>query len=206
MKLFYSPTSPYARKVLLAAHQLGLIDRIELIGSALSPIACDPQVAERNPLGKIPALVTDDGQALYDSRVIVEYLESLSEGTLLPAAPDPARWTALRHQALADGLQDAALLARYETFLRPEPLRRSTAPSMCWRPRSARSRPARLWARSPRPAPWATWTSASPTTIGGQGGRRFAPSTPATPAGPTWSRPIRPGPDEGLGLGGGRGP
>jgi glutathione S-transferase len=123
MKLFYSPASPYARKVLLAAHQLGLIDRIEVIGATLSPIACDPQVAERNPLGKIPALVTDDGQALYDSRVIVEYLESLGGGTLLPVAPDPARWTALRHQALADGLQDAALLARYETFLRPEPLR-----------------------------------------------------------------------------------
>jgi glutathione S-transferase len=123
MKLFYSPTSPYARKVLLAAHQLGLIDRIELIGSALSPIVGDPQVAERNPLGKIPALVTDDGEALYDSRVIVEYLESLGEGALAPAASDPARWTALRHQALADGVQDAALLARYETFLRPEPLR-----------------------------------------------------------------------------------
>lgn len=121
MKLFYSSASPYARKVLLAAHQLGLIDRIEVVPATLSPVADDPRVSDRNPLGKIPTLLLDDGAALYDSRVIVEYLEDLAGQALAP--PAPARWDALRRQALADGLLDAALLARYEDFLRPEEFR-----------------------------------------------------------------------------------
>jgi glutathione S-transferase len=120
MKLFYSSHSPFVRKVRVTAIMLGLEKRIEIIDTPTTPIATDPAVAAANPLGKIPALVTDDGDSLFDSRVICEYLISLAGNqTLLPAA-GPARWTALRQQALADGLMEAAILRRYESFLRPE--------------------------------------------------------------------------------------
>lgn len=119
MKLFYSQTSPYARKVRLAAEHLGLTDRIELVAATTTPIAEDAALAAAAPLGKIPALVLDDGQVLFDSRVIVEYLDSLAGGRLLPPASDSARWRTLRLQATADGLLDAAILMRYEVALRP---------------------------------------------------------------------------------------
>jgi glutathione S-transferase len=120
MKLFYSQTSPYARKVRLAAQHLGLTDRIELVAASTTPIAEDAALAAAAPLGKIPALVLDDGTVLFDSRVIVEYLDHLAGGgRLVPPASDPARWRSLRRQAAADGLLDAALLMRYEVALRP---------------------------------------------------------------------------------------
>jgi glutathione S-transferase len=119
MKLFYSPASPYARKVLVLAHETGLIDRIAVTAATASPTGSAAEVAAHNPLGKIPALVLEDGTALYDSRVICEYLDGLSDGPhLFPAGA--ARWDALTRQALADGLLDAALLTRYERVLRPE--------------------------------------------------------------------------------------
>jgi len=120
MKLYYSQTSPYARKVRLAAEHLGLTPRIELVAASTTPIAEDAALAAAAPLGKIPALVTDEGAVLFDSRVIVEYLDHLAGGGgLIPAAGDPARWRTLRLQATADGLLDAALLMRYEVALRP---------------------------------------------------------------------------------------
>lgn len=122
MKLFYSGASPYARKVLVAAHELGIADRIDLVTATVSPTGTGGEVAALNPLGKVPTLVTDDGRALYDSRVILEYLDTLTPRTLLPAAGE-ARFAALTLCAAADGLLDAALLARYEAALRPEPLR-----------------------------------------------------------------------------------
>jgi len=119
MKLLYSPASPYARKVLVLAHETGLIDRIAVTAATASPTGSAAEVAAHNPLGKIPALVLEDGTALYDSRVICEYLDGLSDGPhLFPAGA--ARWDALTRQALADGLLDAALLTRYERVLRPE--------------------------------------------------------------------------------------
>lgn len=121
MKLFSSGASPYARKVAVAAHEAGLIDRIEIVAATVSPVSLNPDVAAANPLAKVPTLVLDDGQALYDSRVIVEYLDHLSGGRLVPAGDD--RWRVLRDQAAADGLMDAALLARYERALRPAELR-----------------------------------------------------------------------------------
>jgi glutathione S-transferase len=121
MQLFFSPTSPYVRKCLVCAHELGLADRITLLPSQASPVAPDARITERNPLGKVPTLLTDDGQVLFDSRVICEYLDSLGGGRLYPSGA--ARWTALALQALADGMLDALLLARYEDVLRPEPLR-----------------------------------------------------------------------------------
>lgn len=122
MQLYYSATSPYVRKCLVAAQELGLRQRIELVPAAPHPVNRDQTVVARNPLGKIPTLVTDDGLILYDSRLVCEYLDSLAQGRLYPAAPG-ARWTALVEQSLADGILDAAVLIRYETFARPEQLR-----------------------------------------------------------------------------------
>jgi glutathione S-transferase len=107
MKLYSSPTSPYVRKVRVVAIEKGLADRIELVTATPWP---DPAaVAAVNPLGKVPALVTDDGVALYDSPVICEYLD-----VLVPAAPliprsGGGRWQVLRCQALCDGILDAAV-------------------------------------------------------------------------------------------------
>jgi glutathione S-transferase len=124
MKLYFSQTSPYARKVRLAAAHLGLADAIALVPATTTPIAEDPAVAAANPLAKIPALALDDGTVLFDSRVIVEYLDAHAAkdgagGGLLPPSSDPERWQTLRLQAIADGLLDAALLSRYEVALRP---------------------------------------------------------------------------------------
>ncbi len=119
--LRYSPASPYARKVRIAADLLGLSERIEIVAAD----AADPADSLRlqNPLGKIPTLILEDGSALYDSRVIAEYLDHLAGGgRMIPADPS-ARFAALRLQALGDGVNDAALLIRYETFSRPKALR-----------------------------------------------------------------------------------
>jgi glutathione S-transferase len=121
MKLFHSPSSPYVRKVLIVASLCGLRDAIELLPYAGTPVSRDQDAAAHNPLGKVPTLVTDDGLALYDSRVICEYLDAQAGGKLFGAGA--ARWTALVRQALGDGMLDAALLARYEGFLRPADLR-----------------------------------------------------------------------------------
>lgn len=110
MKLLYSPTSPYARKVLVLAHEAGI--GLEVEAGSGSPTASNPRVVAQNPLGKIPVLLTDQGP-LYDSRVICQYLDTLHGGPRF-YPEGAARFTALRREALADGLLDAALLARYE--------------------------------------------------------------------------------------------
>lgn len=122
MKLFFSPTSPFVRKVLVVASELGLADRLERVPSVLSPTSPDAALSEANPLGKIPALVRDDGVALFDSRVISDYLESLKAPERAPLVPttEPERSRVLRLEALADGVVDAGILIRYETALRPE--------------------------------------------------------------------------------------
>ena len=120
MKLRYSPTSPFVRKVMVAALETGLIDRIEKVLSSVTPIKPNDEVARVNPLVKVPALTTDDGLVLYDSPVICEYLDSQHKRRKLLPRKGRDRWVALRLQAMADGLLDAALLARYEGSLRPE--------------------------------------------------------------------------------------
>jgi glutathione S-transferase len=120
MKLYFSPTSPFARKVRITAHELGLSARIELQAVTLSPVSPDAGVRAQNPLGKIPALITDDGAVLYDSRVICEYLDALAGGCRVFPSAGERRWTALRRQALADGITEAAVLVRYEQALRPK--------------------------------------------------------------------------------------
>ena len=111
MKLRYSPTSPYVRKVSVFAKESGLEPRIENLATTTG-LASD--LAKQNPLGKVPALIADDGQAIYDSPVILEYLDSLNPGPKLIPAAGPARWKALVTQALADGIMDAAVLRRGE--------------------------------------------------------------------------------------------
>ena len=114
MKLRYSPASPYVRKCMVLAHETGLAGRLEIVPT----VTADPKsgLAEDNPLGKIPALITGEGDTLFDSPVVCEYLDSLHGGAKLFPASGKARWTALRRQALADGLLDAALLRRYESM------------------------------------------------------------------------------------------
>lgn len=123
MKLYFSATSPYVRKVTVLAAETGLAGRIERLPTATTPIANHAELGTRNPLVKVPCLITDDGMALYDSRVICEYLDGLHGGAKLFPAEGKARFVALTNQALGDGLLDAALLLRYEGFLRPEALR-----------------------------------------------------------------------------------
>jgi len=121
MKLYYSAASPFVRKCLVVAHELGLRDRIETIPANAHPVTRDPALLGVNPLGQVPTLVLDDGSTLYDSRVICDYLNTLAGGEIIPGGD--ARYAALREEALADGVTDAALLTRYETFARPEALR-----------------------------------------------------------------------------------
>jgi len=119
MRLHFSPASPYARKVLVTAHEAGLQAHIETVPASVSPVAIDTAVVADNPLGKIPCLVTDEGEPLYDSRVICAYLDSRHAGHKLFPHEGPTRWIALRREALADGICDASILCRYETVLRP---------------------------------------------------------------------------------------
>ena len=121
MKIFYSPASPFVRKCMVIAHELGLAERIEKLPSAAGPVARDQTIIPSNPLGQVPTFITDDGQALFDSRVVCEYLNDLGGGSLFPAGK--TRWQVLTEQSMADGMLGAALLARYEAVLRPEALR-----------------------------------------------------------------------------------
>jgi glutathione S-transferase len=119
MKLFSSKTSPFVRKVRVLMIEAGIADKVseEVIGT--TPLNTNAELAASNPVGKIPCLITDDGQALYDSRTVCEYLDSeLAGGKLFPAGA--ARWDALRRQSLGDGIMDAGVLSRYEAAMRPE--------------------------------------------------------------------------------------
>ena len=123
MKLWYSPASPFARKVRISAIELGLAARIELAEVTVSPAKPNVELARENPLIKVPALKAEDGAVLYDSRVICEYLDSLAGGGRLFPAAGRERWGALTRQALGDGIMDAGILRRYELVLRPAALR-----------------------------------------------------------------------------------
>jgi glutathione S-transferase len=119
VKLRYSPTSPYVRKVMVVALETGLEGKLEKIETSVAPTKPNADVAKVNPLMKVPALALDNGETLFDSPVICEYLDSLHGGAKMFPASGPARWTALRRQALGDGILDAAILTRYES-IRPD--------------------------------------------------------------------------------------
>ena len=113
MKLYHSPASPYVRKVMILAHETG--QKVDKLGSAASPVNRDKTIVAHNPTGKVPTAILDDGSTLYDSRVICAWLDTQHAGTKM-YPQGHALFSALR---LADGLLDAALLARYETAMRP---------------------------------------------------------------------------------------
>ena len=117
MKLISSPASPFVRKVHVLLHETSQLDEVEVIGVKTSPVATATEAATANPLGKIPALLRDDGPALYDSRVITRYLDARKGGRLYPEA---RIWEVLTLEATADGIMDAAVLMTYERRIRPE--------------------------------------------------------------------------------------
>jgi glutathione S-transferase len=112
VKLFYSQTSPFVRKVLACAITREIHERIELLPT--NPHVLPPQLLGANPLSKVPCLITADGMALFDSPVICEYLDSLEGALPLFPRSGGARWQALRYQALGDGIMDAAVARRGE--------------------------------------------------------------------------------------------
>jgi glutathione S-transferase len=123
MKLLYQTHSPYARKALVFAHEVGLAPRIEVVHQETSPTRRNEHVFAENPLGKVPVLVRPGLPPLFDSDVICEYLDTLHGGRRLIPAEGEARWHALRVQAVSQGLADAGVALRWETVRRPEALR-----------------------------------------------------------------------------------
>lgn len=119
MRLLSSPPSPFGRKVKMTAAIKGVMDRITV--EAVNPsVPGDPVLTAANPLGKIPALILADGSALYDSRVICEYLDTLSLAPVLFPSLGLDRFRMLTRAACADGILDAAILIVYEDRFRPE--------------------------------------------------------------------------------------
>jgi len=126
MKLHWSPRSPYVRKVMVVAHELGLADRLEIVRTVVGGTTPHRELMRENPLGKIPTLVLEDGTIIYDSPVVCEYLDTLHDGPRL--YPEwPARLTALRRLALGDGMLDIALAWLGERF---RPAERRSEPHM----------------------------------------------------------------------------
>jgi len=119
MKLYVSATSPFARKCEIVAINAGFDDSLERIHGRSSPTNRNPDIAAANPLGKIPALILDDGSSLFDSRVICMYLAETGGADALYGA-GAAKWTALKQETIADGIQEAGILMQYERMLRPE--------------------------------------------------------------------------------------
>lgn len=122
MKLTYSPASPFARKVRITAIELGLIDKIEFVTTKVVPgEPNDKYIHDINPVKKLPALILDDGTVIVDSFVIVEYLDDLAGGKLIPAT-GAARWKAKSDHSILQGMLDSMLLCRYEKMVRPQGL------------------------------------------------------------------------------------
>jgi glutathione S-transferase len=109
--------SPFGRKARIAMKVLGL-EREVAFAPASTVDPADP-IREQNPLGKVPVLIFDDGTTLYDSPVIVEYLDHLAGGGRIIPKDPRQRFAALRLQALADGIMDASILINYEARYRP---------------------------------------------------------------------------------------
>jgi glutathione S-transferase len=114
MKLHWSPRSPFVRKVMIVAHERGVLDRIDCVRTIAETAKPHAELMKDNPLSKIPTLVLDDGTALYDSAVICEYLDALDGAPKLFPVEPQVRMTALRRQALGDGFLDMMVLNRNE--------------------------------------------------------------------------------------------
>ncbi len=118
MILHSSGPSPFGRKVKIAAYHLGLIDRITIENTDVN--SPNPGLYDKNPLGKIPALILDGNQVLFDSRVIIEYLDSIATDNRIFIPNGAKRYEDLTLSALADGMMDASILQVYEVRKRPE--------------------------------------------------------------------------------------
>jgi glutathione S-transferase len=117
MKLWYSPASPFVRKVLVFAHEVGLADKIALVpGNVWEP---DTEITKDNPLGKVPALATPDG-VFAGSYLCCEYLDTLHTGPRLIPQDGPGRWPVLQLHAFADGMIEATVARVIEQVRRPK--------------------------------------------------------------------------------------
>jgi len=119
MKLTFSPASPFARKVRIAAIETGLIDKIELAPASVAPGQANDEYSRITPLKKLPVLILDNGDVILDSYVIVEYLDELAGGRLIPG-DGPRRWKLKTDHSLINGMLDSMLLCRYEKMVRPQ--------------------------------------------------------------------------------------
>ncbi len=119
MQLIGGLGSPYVRKVRVALAELGMTDQVELVPSGGTPGTLNQETSGKNPVGKIPALIMEDGEPLFDSRMILRYLNDHAGGSLFPAGD----WAMVRRESTAEGMLDAGLLLRFETFARPEEFR-----------------------------------------------------------------------------------
>jgi glutathione S-transferase len=123
MKLTFSPASPFARKVRIAAIETGLIDKIEFVSATVAPGQVNEEYSRITPLKKLPVLILDNGDVILDSYVIVEYLDELAGGGKLIPTSGAERWKVKSDHSLLQGMLDSMLLCRYEGMVRPEPMR-----------------------------------------------------------------------------------
>src|ERR1700742_723974 len=131
MVLHWSPRSPYVRKVMIAIAEMGLQDRVQTVRTVAGGTTPHRELMKINPVGKIPTLELPDGTAIYDSPVIIEYLDTLHDGHRLYPAAWPERLTALRRHALGQGMLDNALPLLAEGFRPSE--RQSEPHKQLWR-------------------------------------------------------------------------
>ena len=122
MELYSTPASPFARKVRILIQETDQNHAVKITNVSISPVHPNTGLVEHNPVGKVPTLVTGEGRAILDSRVICEYLDSRHGGEKLFPPDGAARWQALTTQALGDAIMDAGVLLRYEQASRPERL------------------------------------------------------------------------------------
>jgi glutathione S-transferase len=131
MLLHWSPRSPFVRKVMIVAHEVGLAEHIETVRTVVAAAAPNAELMKRNPQSRLPTLELADGTAIYDSRVICDYLDSLHDGARLFPQDFPDRLVALRRQALGDGMLDTLIMWRGEQ-LRP-PAQQSIKHMQAWK-------------------------------------------------------------------------
>src|ERR1700753_1273466 len=124
MKLSVPPSSPFARKVRIAAIELGLIDKIEFMPTTVAPAQTNDEYAKITPVKKLPVLILDNGDVILDSYVIAEYLDELAGGGKLIPASGPLRWRVKSDHSLLQAMLDSMLLCRYEKMVRPQGLQR----------------------------------------------------------------------------------
>jgi glutathione S-transferase len=122
MKIYGDLISPFVRMTVVAAHEVGLGEKVQHIVEAVKPTEVNAKLAALSPIGKIPVLETDHGHGVYDSRVIIEYLAHVAGNSTLIPDDGVARFKVLTLQALAQGLADSAVAYRYETGIRPKGL------------------------------------------------------------------------------------